>query len=142
MIFSIDRTINAPVVEVWRHLTEPPLMEKWMTGVDKLRSHDGRPLSTGSRLLFTARGKERCSNVVAYSPCEHITLQSTQGPITATYAYRVYPATADGLATRVTLDADCVAEGIARIFSTILRPLIRKADGGQLERLNAAITRM
>lgn len=142
MIFSVDETIEAPVVEVWRHLTEPPLMETWMTGIDNLRSLDGRPLSTDSRLLFNARGKERCSDVVAYSPCEHITLQSIQGPITATYTYEVHPATADGLATRVTLEADCVAAGIAWIFTPVLRPLIRKADGGQLERLKAAITRI
>lgn len=142
MIFSVDETIEAPVVEVWRHLTEPPLMERWMTGIDNLRSQDGGPLSTDSRLLFTARGNERCSNVVAYHPCERITLQSIQGQITTTYTYEVRPAATDGLATRVTLDANCVAEGIAWIFTPVLRPLIRKADGGQLERLKMAITRM
>lgn len=136
MIFDVEQRIEAPVGTVWRHLTEPAPMGAWMTGIEAIRSQDGGPLALQSRLLFSARGAERNSDVVAYEPERLITLSSTQGPITATYEYRLRP---EGAVTLARLRADCVAKGPARLIAPLLRPLIRRADQGQLERLKAAI---
>ncbi len=38
-----------------------------------------------------------------------------------------------------TLEADCVATGIARLLAPLIRPLIRRADGGQLALLKTSI---
>lgn len=140
MIFSVEETIDAPIDEVWRYLTETSLMQTWMPGLEQLRSHDGKPLSANSRLFFKARGRQRQSDVVAFRTCECIALRSTQGPLTATYTYGIEPAGVDGGTTRVTLDADCVAKGLAKVFAPLLRTMIRRADGGQLSRLKAVVT--
>lgn len=136
MIFEVEQRIAAPVATVWRHLTEPALMGAWMTGIEAIRSQDGRPLALRSRLLFSARGAERTSEVVAYESQRLITLSSSQGPITATYEYSLR---SEGAAAVAKLRADCVAKGPARLIAPLLRPLIRRADQGQLERLKAAI---
>lgn len=38
-----------------------------------------------------------------------------------------------------TVEADCVATGIARLLAPLIRPLIRRADGGQLVVLKTSI---
>ena len=65
-----------------------------------------------------------------------IALRSTQGAFTATYTYRLRP---DGPATVVTLEADCVASGLARLLAPLIRHLIRRVDGGQLVHLKDSI---
>lgn len=136
MIFAVEERIEAPPGVVWRHLTEPVSMSQWMAGIDGIRSRDGGPLKAGSELLFQARGKERTSQVVTFNPERAISLRSVQGGFTATYKYGVR---ADGAATVVTLEADCVAAGLAKIIAPLLRPMIRKADSGQLAALKKAV---
>ncbi len=137
MIFSVEETIEAPVGVVWRHLTDPAIMTAWMSGIEDMRLRDGGVLALGSELVFTARGAKRSTKVVEFIPEQSISLQSVQGPVTATYRYTVAP---EGTATRVTLQADCAARGLAKLFMPLLRPLIRRTDGGQLKALNTAIT--
>ena len=136
MIFEVEQRIEAPVDRVWRHLSDPALMAAWMAGVEAMRSADGRPLALGSRLLFQARGAERTREVVAFEAGRQLDLRSVQGPITATYSYRLTP---EGKATHVALAADCVAKGPAVLLTPLLRPLIRRADSGQLRALAEAV---
>lgn len=136
MIFDVEQRIEAPVETVWRYLSEPRLMGAWMAGIDGMRSQDGAPLDLHSRILFSARGAERSSEVVAFEPQRRITLSSTQGRFTATYEYSLRP---DGAATVARLRADCVARGPARLVAPLIRVMVRRADQGQLEGLAAAI---
>lgn len=137
MIFEAEARIERPAGEVWRHLTDPDLMTAWMTSIDDLKTADGGPLREGSRLVFSARGAERDSDVVEFEAERRIALRSTQGPITATYRYEMRPA--DGGATVVTLRADCVAKGLATLITPLLRPLIRRTDGNQMADLKRAV---
>lgn len=144
MIFEVEQRIAAPVDTVWRYLTDPDVMGDWMPGIQATRSRDGGPLVLNSRLLFSARGADRTSDVVAYEVRRLITLRSTQGPITATYEYSLRPEEGpapNDAATIVTLKADCVAKGPARLITPLLRPLIRRADQGQLRLLKSVIDR-
>ncbi len=139
MIFEARETINCSVDVVWRYLTEPGLMAGWMPGIESMRTSDGGPLSKETQLFFTARGSERTSSVVAYERDRLIALQSKQGPFTATYTYAVQPAGAGGAVTEVTLQADCIASGMAKIIAPLIRSMIRKADQGQLRDLKTAV---
>ena len=132
MIFKVAEHIDAPVAHVWRYLTEPGLMNEWMTGIESVRTEHGRALESGMRLYFSARGTERSSAVVDFETERCIALQSKQGPFTATYRYGLRP---DGEATVVELEADCVATGIARIIAPVVRSLIRRSDQNQLTAL-------
>ncbi len=136
MIFAVDEMIDAPIDEVWRYLTEPALMTRWMTSIDDIRTADNEPLHEGSKMLFSARGADRMSEVTAFRPNELMTLRSVQGPVTAVYQYALKP---NGSGTDARLEATCDADGIFKIFGPLLRYLIRKSDGGQLASLKAAI---
>lgn len=138
MIFRVEQLIEAPIDAVWRHLSEPSLMGTWMSGITDMRTVDGRPLSNGSRLLFTARGAERSSEVVAFEPGRRMTLRSTQGSFTATYQYDLH--SEGGATTRASLRAECVARGLIVIVAPLIGLLIRKVDGGQLVQLDQAVT--
>lgn len=138
MIFTAEEGIAAPVAAVWRHLSEPHLMVEWMGGLANLRTRDGGSLAAGSRLLFDARGAERSSDVVDFVPQQRIALRSKQGSFVATYRYCLAP---NGAGSVVRLEADCRAKGASRLLLPFLRPLIRRADAGQLVALKANVER-
>ena len=136
MIFTVEEWIEASAQEVWQHLAEPAAMSAWMSGIDDMRTADGGPVTEGSELLFVARGKERTSRVVEFHAAEALTLRSAQGPITATYRYRLRP---DGAGCRATLEAECAATGWGRIMVPLIAPLIRRTDGGQMQALKQVV---
>ncbi len=138
MIFTVQETINASPETVWHHLTDPASMTRWMAGVNGMRTADGGPVAGGSDLIFIARGKERHSLVAAFEPMRKFTLQSTQGPVTATYVYTLDKADSDRR-TIVRLAADCTARGWARIMMPLLKPAIRRADANQLSDLKNTV---
>ena len=137
MIFEVEETIDAPVETVWVHLTDPAMMARWMGSVDAMRTADGAPLATGSKLIFSARSKERSSSVDRFEPPRAMTLVSTQGPVTAEFEYRIVNSGDAG--TTVTLQANCMAHGLFRLFLPLLKPMIRRADGNQLARLKSLV---
>ena len=136
MTFSVEERIDAPSAEVWRHLADPALMVEWMDGVESMRSGNGGALMEGGELLFRSRRKERSSTVVELRPERAMTLRSVQGPVTATYRYRMAP---DDRGVRVTLDADCKARGVAFLFKPLISFMIRRVDGGQLKALKTIV---
>ena len=133
MIFKVEETINAPIEIVWAHMTNPVKMAQWMGSVDAMRTADGAPLAAGSKLIFSARGKERSSTVDRFEPQSAMTLVSTQGPVTAEYEYRIVSSGDES--TTVALRANCTARGVFRLFLPLLKPMIRRADGNQLAQL-------
>lgn len=135
--FAVDERIDAPVPQVWETLTDWSRAPEWMKGVDRL-SADG-PTEVGTTLTFTARGKDRTSEIVEVTPGRAVTLRSTQGKVVADYRYRCR---ADGEATRVELVADCRTDGpLMTVLGPLLRYVIRRTDGGQLRALRQLVER-
>lgn len=135
-LFTATEKIAAPASVVWRYFADPEAMGRWMPGIDAMHSRDDRPLGPGSEIVFVARGAERTSWVETCQPERELTLRSTQGPVTATYRYRLEPE--DG-ATRVTLQARCNAKGLVKIVMPLIAIAIRRVDGKQLVALREAI---
>jgi hypothetical protein len=115
----------------WAHAAD------WMTGVENLRA-DG-PLEVGTSLVFTARGKERRSEIVDIDPGRLLTLRSVQGGVTADYRYEVEPVD-DGSST-VSLRAECATTGAWSIVGPVIRRLVKRTDGDQPDRLKALVER-
>ncbi|MET0998187.1 MAG: SRPBCC family protein [Marmoricola sp.] len=134
--FAVQTTIEQPVAEVWERLVDWDTAARWMPGVDAL--HTEGPTAAGTVMVFTARGKERRGQIAALDPGRSITLRSTQGGVTADYAYECVP---EGRATRVSLVADCSTTGAMRLLGPLIRFAIRRADSGQLESFAATFAR-
>jgi uncharacterized protein YndB with AHSA1/START domain len=128
--FRTTREIGRPAGEVWRQLTDWDRAAGWL-GVDGIQA-DGAT-RVGTTLRFTARGKERTSEITAVHPGRSITLRSRQGGVTADYTYAVAPA---GGGSRVTLIADVTTTGSWALVAPVIRAAIRRADAGQLDALD------
>jgi carbon monoxide dehydrogenase subunit G len=126
-VFTAETTIDRPVDAVWARLIDWDNAARWMPGVEAL--HADGPTATGTTLVFTARGKQRTSEIAALDPGRSITLRSTQGGVVADY---VYTCTRHGEGTRVRLVAGCRMTGPVRLLGPVIRAAIRKADSGQL----------
>jgi len=63
--FSVTRSVDRPVEEVWRQLTDWDRAAGWL-GVDSIRA-DGAT-QVGTTLRFVTRGKERTSEIADLSP--------------------------------------------------------------------------
>ena len=137
MGFHVSETIERPRHEVWAAATDWTRAPAWMKGVEELRRLDAGPVKPGSKLSFRARGSERESTIVDWSPSEKLSLRSRQGGISADYVYRFEDC---GEGTRVTLDAECRGEGMGwRLAAPLIGFLMARADGGQLRALKQMI---
>ena len=133
---SVEEEIRRPAAEVWDGLTDWDNASKWMPGIESMAA-DGET-TTGTKLIFRARGGQRSSEIVHCDMGSSIVLRSVQGGVTADYRYEVHDI--DGRSTRVTLVADCHVKGLWwRIVSPLLRIAIRSTDGKQLRLLKAMI---
>jgi carbon monoxide dehydrogenase subunit G len=81
-MFKADIWIEAAIAAVWSHLSQTDRMPAWMPGIQSMRSIDGQSLRAGSRVLFTARGKERETEVMECETEGRITLQASEGAFT------------------------------------------------------------
>jgi carbon monoxide dehydrogenase subunit G len=132
--FARSTVIDAAPDTVWRVLTDFPQAGRWMPGTCDLRL-DGE-LRPGAVLHFTARGKPRSSVVTDMIDGRSLTLTSTQGPVTAAYTYTVQ---GSGSSTRVDLVVGLAVGGVLRLLTPVIRTAMAKEDGGQLDRLGAAV---
>ena len=133
---SIARVVDADVNTIWAWLTTPERMQLWMSNVDALRSADGEPLKTGTRLLFNARGREHESVVAELVAHRYLLLRSVQGPVSADYAYYLE---ARGSRCEVTLDVRCRGRGLIRLLMPVIRSAMWLTDRSQLSALQAAV---
>lgn len=127
--FRVDRKLDRPAEAVWAQLTDWDRAAEWL-GVDALRAEG--PTAVGTELVFSARGKERRSEIVALTPGRSITLRSRQGGVTADYTYAVEPS---GGGSHVTLAADVQTAGPWTLLGPVIRAAIRREDAGQLDAL-------
>ncbi|MFQ5552001.1 MAG: SRPBCC family protein [Gemmatimonadales bacterium] len=135
--FSATETIDRPIGEVWRFMTDWSKTTTWMRGIDAMRPLGEGPVREGTRLAFSARGAERESTIVAWQPPNALTLRSVQGPVTAIYEYRCQGV---GGRTVVTLDARCSAEGILwKLAHPMIVFMMKRVDGGQLAALKRCL---
>ncbi len=135
-MFKADIVIDAPADLVWEHLTCPDLMAAWMPGIRSMRSGDGRPSEEGGTLIFTARGGDRESEIVAFEPCREFVLRASDGAFTTVYRYEMAPAPGG---VEVTLHATCSARGFACLAVPLVRSFMRKADRWQLAYLKGEV---
>lgn len=127
--FEVETTIDRPVDQVWRELTDWERAPRWMPGVQAMRSDAGT--AVGATISFESRGKTRTSAITAVEPERSVTLDSVQGGVTARYVYRLEPS---GERTRAVLTADVDAAGFPwAVFGPLIRVAVRRADAGQLE---------
>lgn len=131
--FTASATIDRPVEQVWAALTDWANAPQWMNGIDWM---DGKT-APGATLTFHTRGKDRTSEIVALEPGRSLTLRSVQGGATADYVYALSP-TDDGR-TVATLTADCEMRGALRLLGPVIRPAIRRTDGGQMDALKSFV---
>lgn len=135
--FHVTEYIALPIEKMWGRLTDWGRMPDWMNGIDEIRLADGQEAGEGARIVFRARGAERDSVIVSWSPPERLTLRSVQGGMTAVYQYTCK---ADGVGTRVTLDARCQAEGLGwRMVSPLIGYLMKRSDSTQMQCLKRLV---
>jgi uncharacterized protein YndB with AHSA1/START domain len=127
--FTASQTVDRPPGEVWQQLTDWPRAAGWL-GVDGIRAEG--PTEVGTRLVFTARGRERTSEITALDPGRSITLRSRQGGVVADYTYGVEPR---GGGSLLTLVADVRTSGAWALAGPAIRAAIRRSDSGQLRAL-------
>lgn len=130
--FAVSTTIDLPVGLVWERLVDWETADRWMPGVDAIRTEG--PTAAGTIVVFTTRGKERLGRIAELDPGRSITLTSSQGGVSANY---VYECVTEGRGTRVSLVADCSTTGYMRLLGPVIRYAIRRADHGQLDEFAA-----
>lgn len=129
MAFTATEIIDRPADQVWQVLTDWSRAAEWMPGVAAVRVD-------GDTLWFTARGRERSSEITDVRPGSSVTLTSVQGGVHAAYKYTVV---ASGASTATTLVATLATSGPWRLAAPLLRVLVKRADGGQLAALKRVI---
>ncbi|MQA07873.1 MAG: hypothetical protein GEU98_04830 [Pseudonocardiaceae bacterium] len=135
-VFHVEQTIDRPVDQVWKTLTDWDDAAAWMAHAETV-SADGDTVP-GTTVSFHTRGKTRTSTITAVDPGRSTTLTSTQGGVTADYTYTVQPT---GEQTTVALTVDCATRGLWRLAEPALHRFMRKADSGQLQALQRHIER-
>ena len=136
--FTVHETLDHAPADVWSYLTDFSNAPEWMAGIGAFTQITENPLEIGTRFGFQARGKQRETRVTALAPGRRIALTSTQGGVTATYAYSVARA---GDGTEMTLDAVCEATGLWKLIHPVIVFAMKKSDSSQLENLKRAMDR-
>lgn len=146
--FTRTVVINRPPEEVFAFATDLANVSRWMPAIVKTEILTEGPLRAGSRFRETRRmGKREASATIEVTihegpsdrpggPYRHAG-RSCAGGIDGTYTYTF---TRHGSGTKVDLDATVRATHIfARLILPIVANVMVKQDGGQLERLRAAM---
>lgn len=123
--------LSLPADAIWSALTTPEEMATWMGEVTNLTTEDGGALRMGSKIRFTTRGKQVQSRVIAFEPNRRLSLRAQQGPVQAVYTYELHGAGP----VRVTHDIECRVRGLLGPLRPLIARMLRRTDGGQLDRL-------
>lgn len=129
--------IDASPERIWHALTTPEEMQLWLGSIQDVKTEDGGPLRLGSVLTFTARGKPASSTVIACEDERALTLKSVQGPVAATYIYRIQP----GQPCHLSLEIECKASGLLKLLQPLIRRTLIKTDAPQVTRIKELVER-
>jgi carbon monoxide dehydrogenase subunit G len=137
LVVDVSERIDVAPVLAWKHLIDWRNAAQWLPGVETIQSAEAP--AVGSRIVFVARGKERSSTITALEPGRAVTLESTQGGVTATYRYTIEPSDPAGAVLRLRIECD--VRGPLRLIAPVIRSAIRKTDGAQPSRFRAWVER-
>jgi uncharacterized protein YndB with AHSA1/START domain len=123
--------------EVFRHLTEPALLPRWIDGLRESRPLGEGVMRVGARSIevVEASGKtiEIISEVTALDPDRALSVRITYpGAGDTDMAYELTPV-ADGTEVRLTVTPRY--RGVARVVGWLMQPLARKRLQANLDRL-------
>ena len=134
--FVSTARVKASPDEVFATLVDWERAPEWMAGIDSMAVTEGDG-GVGSTVTFRARGKDRTSAITEFEAGTSVTTVSTQGGITATYRYSVEP---DGESAKITLRAQCVADGLLwKAASPLIATMMQRSDSGQPDALRRLI---
>lgn len=127
--------IGAPPARVWRCLTEPSMLSKWISGfVDETVETPGAPgVGTASKLRLKEGRKvvSYRSVLTAWEPGERLAIRLTGGSFTAGMVMDVdYAIAAEGEGTRLAYDAGVPLKGPFLLFA----PIVHLAAGANTKR--------
>lgn len=133
MAFTSRARIERPAEEVWACLTDWDRAGRWMQGVRRLAPVGDGPVDEGTELAFFTEQGERRATIARWSPPHELVLLSEQPGMTATYTYRVE--SLGECTTSVSLEAVCTARGLLWPLGPLIRRMMRRLDGRQMEAL-------
>lgn len=127
--------IAAPPARVWRCLTEPDLLPKWISGFVDETVETPRPPAVGTvstmRLKEGAKVVSYRSVLTAWKPGERLAIRLTGGSFAEGMAMDVdYAISPEGEGTRLVYDARVPMKGLF----LLLAPIMRLAAGANAKR--------
>lgn len=128
--FERSVSIARPVDEVWSLITDWSRAAEWWPRVLDV---DG-PLSVepGDMLTFSYQDTPSSATIDVVDEPSRLVIRRVNGPVTATFAYRLEPG-ADS--TTVSLRAELAAEQALRVVAPLLRRALAHTDRSQLDLL-------
>jgi carbon monoxide dehydrogenase subunit G len=123
-------TINRPVEEVWKFISDFEKTTRWSRGVLEARQTPDGPLGVGSTLQAVVRafGRRRTVTylVTEYEPNSAFGFKAASGLMTSQARYSVEPA---GAGTRLTGSGEVEAVGLYKLLTPMLvRTLKRHSE--------------
>ena len=139
----VTATVPATPPVVFRHLTEPELLTRWIDGLRESRPLGDGVMRVGARSVevVEARGRptEIMSEVTAVAEDRLLGVRITYpGAGDTDMVYELTPAP-DGTEVRLTVTPRY--RGVARVVGTLMRPSMRKRFQANLDRLAEVVPR-
>jgi uncharacterized membrane protein len=135
--FVLERTIERPLREVYKFISDLRNIPRWQSGIDEHRVMPDGPTQLGSlviqRRTFQGHTLDLSYKVVALEEDRRIELESTAGPVD--YSVKQSFAEVDS-GTRVEFELNVALTGAMRLAGRLIEPAVRRAAEADLDRLN------
>ena len=129
-------TVNRPVAEVWKFISNFENTTRWSRGVLEARQTSDGPIGVGSTLqtVVKAFGRRRTADylVTEYEPNRAFAFEVTSGPMTSRARYSVEPA---GAGTQLTASGEVDAVGVYKLLAPILVRTLKRHSEDDLANL-------
>ncbi len=138
--FQVSVFIERNPDVVFDFATDLDYVSTWIPEITRIEKLTDGPLASGSQFRETRKmGGREHSSIIEVSeherPRVHAASARCMGCV-ATYRYTFEP---EGGGTRIDLHAEVVGSGLAKLIAPMLLAMMKKQDGGQLDRLKTAI---
>jgi carbon monoxide dehydrogenase subunit G len=138
--FELSERIDRSPGEVWGFFIDQGNLKRWMPDIVRLEKVTDGPVRLGTRYRETRRmgGKEHTVTleITAFDEGRRYAGTVDEKGVRGTYTYTFEP---DGDATRVRMVADVKGRGLMKLMVPMFVGMMKKQDGGQLERLKRAL---
>lgn len=136
----MSERIEKPLGDVWRFFIDHGNTKAWMPDIVRIEKLTEGPARLGTRYQETRKmgGKEHtvALEITAFEEGRIYAGTVEEKGVRGTYTYTFQP---EGGATRVRVVADVQAKGLMKLMLPIVVGVMKKQDGGQLQRLKQAI---